>query len=88
MGALHYSDWSFTILRNVTFRGVEEILENLRGMLYVTMYDPAQTIRYEEIINPLEAIKASLIDARIQVWYRTGSFYSPTPTVIEPSLIP
>jgi phosphoenolpyruvate carboxylase len=48
--------------QKLTFRGVEDVLEKLRGRLYVTMYDPAQTIRYEEIIKPLVDIKASLIE--------------------------
>ncbi|MDJ0804426.1 MAG: phosphoenolpyruvate carboxylase, partial [Desulfobacterales bacterium] len=48
------------LAQKLTFRGVEDVLEDLRGRLYVTMYDPAETIRYEEIINPLVDIKASL----------------------------
>jgi phosphoenolpyruvate carboxylase len=38
------------LAQKLTFRGVEDVLEDLRGRLYVTMFDPAQTIRYEEII--------------------------------------
>jgi phosphoenolpyruvate carboxylase len=48
--------------QKLTFRGVEDILENLRDRLYVTMFDPAQTIRFEEIVQPLVDIKASLIE--------------------------
>jgi phosphoenolpyruvate carboxylase len=50
------------LARKLTFRGVEDILEKLRGRLYATMYDPAQTIRYEAIMDPLAAIKASLVE--------------------------
>ena len=50
------------LARKLTFRGVEDVLEKLRGRLYATMYDPAQTIRYEAIMDPLAAIKASLIE--------------------------
>jgi phosphoenolpyruvate carboxylase len=50
------------LAQKLTFRGVEEVLENLRGRLYGAMYEPDQTIRYEEIINPLVDIKASLIE--------------------------
>ncbi|MGD9252032.1 MAG: phosphoenolpyruvate carboxylase, partial [Desulfobacterales bacterium] len=50
------------LAQKLTFRGVEDVLENLRDRLYVTMYDPAETIRYEEIINPLADIKASLME--------------------------
>jgi phosphoenolpyruvate carboxylase len=50
------------LAQKLTFRGVEDVLENLRARLYVTMFDPAQTIRYEEIMDPLVDIKASLIE--------------------------
>jgi phosphoenolpyruvate carboxylase len=50
------------LAQKLTFRGVEDLLEDLRGRLYVTMFDPAQTIRYEEIISPLVDIKASIIE--------------------------
>ena len=50
------------LARKLTFRGVEDVLEKLRGRLYATMYDPAQTIRYEEIMDPLAGIKASLVE--------------------------
>ncbi|WP_372681791.1 phosphoenolpyruvate carboxylase [Desulfosarcina sp.] len=50
------------LVRKLTFRGVEEALEKLRGRLYATMYDPAQTIRYEEIMDPLVDIRASLME--------------------------
>jgi phosphoenolpyruvate carboxylase len=39
------------LIKKLTFRGVEDILENLRDRLYVTMFDQARTIQYEEIIN-------------------------------------
>ena len=50
------------LAQKLTFRGVEDVLEDLRDRLYVTMYDPAETIRYEEIINPLVDIKAALTE--------------------------
>ncbi len=50
------------LAQKLTFRRVEDVLANLKNRLYVTMFDPAQTIRYEEIINPLADIKASLIE--------------------------
>lgn len=48
--------------RKLTFRGVADVLQNLRDRLYVTIYDPAQTIPYEAIVNPLLDIKAALIE--------------------------
>jgi phosphoenolpyruvate carboxylase len=48
--------------QKLTFKGVEDALEKLRDRLYVTMFDPEQTIRYEEIADPLADIKAALIE--------------------------
>ncbi|PLX54215.1 MAG: phosphoenolpyruvate carboxylase, partial [Desulfobacteraceae bacterium] len=48
--------------KKLTFREVEDIVENIMAKLYVTMFDPTKTIRYEEIVDPLHLIKSSLID--------------------------
>lgn len=48
--------------KKLTFREVEDIVESLKGKLYVTMFDPTKTIRYEEIVDPLHLIKSSLIE--------------------------
>ena len=48
--------------RKLTFKKVEDVLENLRARLYVTMFDPAKTMRYEEIMDPLVDIRAALIE--------------------------
>ncbi len=50
------------LAQKLTFREVEEVLEKLRDRLYVTMFDPAETIRYEEIINALADIQTSIIE--------------------------
>ncbi len=50
------------LAQKLTFRGVEDVLANLRDRLYVTMFDPAQTIGYEEIIDPLADIRTSLVE--------------------------
>jgi phosphoenolpyruvate carboxylase len=46
----------------LTFKGVEDRVGNMKAMLYVTMFDPTKTIRYEKIIDQLSGIKASLIN--------------------------
>lgn len=46
--------------QKLTFRGVDDILHDLRGKLYLAMFDPVKKISYEEIINPLYLIKTSL----------------------------
>jgi phosphoenolpyruvate carboxylase len=50
------------LARKLTFRKVEAVLENLRDRLYVTMFDPEQTIRYDEIMEPLADIRAALVE--------------------------
>lgn len=50
------------LAQKLTFRGVEDVLAELRDRLYKTMFDPDETIRYEEIINPLADIQASLVE--------------------------
>jgi phosphoenolpyruvate carboxylase len=49
------------LARKLTFRRWK-VLENLRATLYVTMFDPTKTMRYEEILDPLVDIRASLIE--------------------------
>lgn len=48
--------------KKLTFREVEDIVANLKSKLYLTMFDPTKTLRFEEIINPLYSIKESLIN--------------------------
>ncbi|MFC2080083.1 phosphoenolpyruvate carboxylase [Bacteroidota bacterium] len=48
--------------QKITFREVEDIVADLRSRLYPTMFDPAKTLGFEEIINPLHSIKESLIN--------------------------
>ncbi len=50
-----------SLQKKLTFRGVEDLVANLRASLYLTMFDPSKTLRFEEIINPLYEIKDSLI---------------------------
>ena len=50
------------LARKLTFQGVEDIIENLRARLYVTMFDPAETVAYEAIVNPLVDIRGRLTD--------------------------
>ena len=47
--------------QKLTFREVEDIVDNLRARLYITMFDPAKTIGFEDIIKPLCAVKESLV---------------------------
>jgi len=50
------------LARKLTFKKVEDVLENLRARLYVAMFDPTKTMRYEEIMDPLVDIRAALIE--------------------------
>ncbi|NQU31865.1 MAG: phosphoenolpyruvate carboxylase [Bacteroidetes bacterium] len=48
--------------QKLTFREVEDIVTALKTRLYVTMFDPTTTIKFEEIINPLYEIRESLVN--------------------------
>jgi len=50
------------LARKLTFKKVEDVLENLRARLYVVIFDPTKTMRYEEIMDPLVDIRAALIE--------------------------
>ena len=50
------------LARKLTFKKVEDVLENLRAGLYVAMFDPTKTMRYEEIMDPLADIRAALLE--------------------------
>lgn len=57
----YYSDVK-RLARKLTFKKVEDLLENLRTRLYVTMIDPAKMMPYEEILDPLVHIRALIIE--------------------------
>lgn len=50
------------LARKLTFKKVEDVLENLRTGLYVAMFDPTKTMRYEEIMDPLADIRTALLE--------------------------
>ena len=50
------------LARKLTFKKVEDVLENLRAGLYVAMFDPTKTMRYEEIMDPLADIRTALLE--------------------------
>jgi phosphoenolpyruvate carboxylase len=43
--------------KKLTFREVEDIVANLKATLYKNLYDPKETIKHEDILNPLYNIK-------------------------------
>lgn len=54
--------------RKLTFKDVEEIITELRDKVYPTMFDPSNTIDYEDIINPLYRVK-ELVQSRYNGLY-------------------
>lgn len=46
--------------KKLTFKGVEDLVAKLRHRLYTTMFDPSETIQFEEIVNPLYLIQETL----------------------------
>ncbi len=51
-----------SLQKKLTFRGVDDILNHLRNTLYDCMFNPDKHIPYEEIIDPLYAVKELLIN--------------------------
>ncbi len=49
--------------KRLTFRGVEEILEELSESLYINMFDSAKFNSYNEILNPLLAARELIISS-------------------------
>ena len=48
--------------QKMTFKGVEELIDELKNMLYASMFDPSRVINYEEIISPLYKIRELIIN--------------------------
>jgi len=48
--------------QKLTFRGVEEVVKELRAILYLTMFDADKMLSYESIIEPLYRIREMLIE--------------------------
>ena len=48
--------------QKLTFRDLQDIISNLRGRLYNTMFDTSKVMRYDEIIEPLLEIRSVLIE--------------------------
>ncbi len=48
--------------QKMTFKGVEELIDELKNMLYASMFDPSRVIKYEEIISPLYKIRELIIN--------------------------
>ena len=50
------------LAQKLTFREVEDHIATLKGQLYVTMFDPLQTLSAEEILDQLNKVKDLLRD--------------------------
>ncbi|MCF8366684.1 MAG: phosphoenolpyruvate carboxylase [Bacteroidales bacterium] len=51
-----------SLLKKLTFKETEQILYALRSRLYSTIFDPDQFITFEEIMNPLKAVREAVIN--------------------------
>ncbi|MEI6062848.1 MAG: phosphoenolpyruvate carboxylase, partial [Bacteroidota bacterium] len=56
-----YYDDIKNLEQKLSFREVEDVIARLRADLYPTMFDASKTISYDDIINPLYRIRASLV---------------------------
>jgi phosphoenolpyruvate carboxylase len=48
--------------QKLTFRELQDVMANLRGRLYNTMFDASKVLRYDEIIEPLLEMRSILIN--------------------------
>ena len=47
--------------KKISFRGVQETLQELRNQVYVAMFDRRKTLSYEDIMTPLQQVREVLI---------------------------
>ena len=57
----YYADFK-NLRRKLTFREIEDTLAAVQAKLYPSMYDSGKTISFENIIQPLLAIKSVLVE--------------------------
>ena len=48
--------------KKLTFKGIEEIIAQLKSQLYLSMFDPLQTLTVAEILNPMTQVKRILTE--------------------------
>lgn len=51
-----------TLEKKMTFRGVEEIIADLRSRLYTSMFNPSEILQYDEILASLTQIREAITD--------------------------
>ena len=57
----YYNDLKI-LQKRLTFREVEDTLNDLRGRVYKTIFNPAYIVSFEEIINPLIAVREIVVN--------------------------
>lgn len=57
----YYNDLK-ELAKRISFRGVQEALQELRAKVYVAMFDKQKTLPYSEILGPLLEVRATLVD--------------------------
>ncbi|MGI9551009.1 MAG: phosphoenolpyruvate carboxylase, partial [Aurantibacter sp.] len=57
----YYNDLK-RLQQKLTFKELEPHLKHLRSNLYVAMFDPGKHVGYDDIIGPLQAIRALLVE--------------------------
>ncbi|MDG1570728.1 phosphoenolpyruvate carboxylase [Robiginitalea sp. M366] len=57
----YYNDLK-ELAKRISFRGVQEALQELRSKVYVAMFDKEKNLPYSEIMAPLLEVRATLVD--------------------------
>jgi phosphoenolpyruvate carboxylase len=48
--------------KKLSFRGVQEKIEGLRGLIYVAMFDVEQPVAFQQLIEPLQEVRTALLE--------------------------
>lgn len=48
--------------KKISFRGVQEMLQELRNKVYISMFDREKPLGYSEILEPLQAVRQMLVE--------------------------
>ncbi|MFM1879409.1 MAG: hypothetical protein RLZZ241_2275 [Bacteroidota bacterium] len=56
----YYNDLKL-LHKKISFRGVQELLADLRGKVYVAMFDRKRPLKYHEILDPLNRVREILV---------------------------
>lgn len=70
----YYNDLK-QLARKISFRGVQETLQDLIGKVYVVMFDHHKTLSYDEIMGPLQQVRGVLLQEYYGLYLKELDFF-------------